>query len=245
MMTESSLLSALMRHLPLGVLPVSLVLISGCEEKNEQKVSHARSEAIVATQGSAPAQKTAPAQSAASDGGFSAKKTAPPRGPLCNSKPNTQMPKKAVSGMGASTSPFAGGVPAKAGLTWVNLWAAWCEPCKKEIPILFGFQRELAKSGVEVELNFVSIDDDPRQLQRFLDAQASSGIAQTFWLKEGEERESWLPEAGLSPDPRLPVHLLVNRDGQIFCRIDGSIDAGDLDEVQEILKAALIASTTP
>jgi hypothetical protein len=81
-------------------------------------------------------------------------------------------------------------------------------------------------------LEFISIDDDPRQLQRFLDTQPSSGIKQTYWLKEGTEREEWLPEAGLSPDPRLPVHLLLDASGKIFCRIEGSIEAGDFEAIK-------------
>jgi thiol-disulfide isomerase/thioredoxin len=214
-------------------LVVSSFALGGCEEEGSSApVTRARSDAVVAAPGAAPQPAATQAVSKpASDA------PAAPRGPLCASKPNTPLPKTKVSGMGSLTSPFAGGTPAQRGLTWVNLWAAWCEPCKKEIPLLFQFQKDLKAKGTSIELNFISIDDDPRQLQRFLDTQPPQGIKQTYWLKEGSEREEWLPEAGLSPDPRLPVHLLVNAEGQIFCRIEGSIEAGDLEAVRSAFTA--------
>ena len=209
---------------------LSLGLVLGCDEDKPSPVTRARSEAIVAAQGTAPApapavdpEETKPEAPAA------------PRGPLCSSKPNTPLPRTSVSGLGAAGAPFAGGIPAERGPTWVNLWAAWCEPCKKEIPILFQFQRDLAQKGKKIELSFVSIDDDPRQLQAFLDEQKEgTGVRRTFWLKEGSERENWLPEAGLSPDPRLPVHLLIDREGNIVCRIEGSIEADDFAAVEKV-----------
>jgi thiol-disulfide isomerase/thioredoxin len=108
----------------------------------------------------------------------------------------------------------------------VNIWAAWCEPCKKELPLLRRFATRLAEEGTRVELAFVSLDDDERQLQRFLD-QPGSGIEQTYWLREGKERTEWLAEAELAEDPRLPVHLLVGPSGRVLCRIDGSIEESD------------------
>lgn len=82
----------------------------------------------------------------------------------------------------------------------------------------------------------MSIDDDERQLRQFLDAQPADGLRRTFWLQEGSERDDWLSAAGLSSDPRLPVHLLIGADGRLLCRIDGSIEASDFPEVEKIWK---------
>lgn len=201
-----------------------------CEEQNQVPVSRARSDAVVAAPGTNPA----PAPKAATD----PKPTVPvTRGPLCSSKPNTPLPSAKVSGLGAMEQPFAGGAVGSRGPAWINLWAAWCEPCKKEIPLLRQFQGDLAKAGVPIALEFISIDDDRRQLQNFLDAQPSSGLKQTYWLTEGKEREEWLPQVGLSADPRLPVQLLVDAGGKIFCRVEGSIEESDFDAIKAIFSS--------
>ena len=94
--------------------------------------------------------------------------------------------------------------------TWINLWAAWCGPCKEEIPRLRRFATRLSQAGKEVNLTFLSLDDDERQLENFLVAQPDDGVRATLWLREGAERDEWLRGAGLSRDPGLPLQLLVD-----------------------------------
>jgi thiol-disulfide isomerase/thioredoxin len=110
---------------------------------------------------------------------------------------------------------------------WVNLWAAWCGPCKEEMPRLILFRDRLRNEGVLVDLAFVSLDDDERQLQRFIDAQPEGrGVRSSYWLPEGT-RNAFLGALGVKESPDLPVQALVNPNGQVACVIQGAIEERD------------------
>jgi thiol-disulfide isomerase/thioredoxin len=126
-------------------------------------------------------------------------------------------------------------LPLGGGYTWVNFWAAWCAPCKEEIPRLFRFQQELGKLSPSFKLSFVSLDDDERQLGAFLSAQSASGLRRSYWLKEGKEREEWLKAAGLEADPSLPFHLLFDAKGKLRCLVKGALEDGDLSSLKTLL----------
>jgi|SRR6188768_38337 len=120
--------------------------------------------------------------------------------------------------------------------TWLNFWAAWCAPCKEEIPRLLGFEQKLQASGA-FRLTFMSLDDDERQLRDFLDSQPSTGLHASYWLKEGNEREDWLKSAGQNPDAPLPFHLLIDPKGKLRCVIQGAVEDGDYAEISGIVSA--------
>src|SRR5690606_20944954 len=109
----------------------------------------------------------------------------------------------------------------KGKVTWVNFWAAWCVPCKEEIPRLLAWEKTLSREGKAFELVFVSLDDDERQLQDFLEQQGADGMRRRYWLREGSQRQEWLSRVGMDSDPRLPAHLVVSARGETHCVIDG------------------------
>jgi len=120
--------------------------------------------------------------------------------------------------------------------TWVNLWAAWCVPCKEEMPILKQWEQKLASERTPLRLTFVSLDDDERQLKSFLGPQAPGGLTGTYWLKDGKEREEWLKEAGFNGEPELPAHLLVDPAGNVRCKVQGAIEDRDFSELVKIVR---------
>jgi thiol-disulfide isomerase/thioredoxin len=144
-------------------------------------------------------------------------------------------PKKHLSRAAAKTAPaLPESVQVGSGKwTWLNFWAAWCAPCKEEIPRLLGFEKKLA--GSPFRLSFISLDDDERQLGDFLDGQPEAGLHASYWLKEGSEREDWLKAAGQSPDAPLPFHILVDPKGKIRCVISGAIEDGDYAEISALV----------
>jgi len=115
--------------------------------------------------------------------------------------------------------------------TWINFWAAWCVPCKEELPVLFRWRDELAE---RVEFRFVSLDDDERQLREFLAREPATGLTSSYWLPDGAVRQGWLEALGLSSEPELPLQLLIDPKGMLRCRVEGAIEPSDLAALERL-----------
>jgi thiol-disulfide isomerase/thioredoxin len=154
-----------------------------------------------------------------------------------------QSPKPAPKG--TLTAASAPGAPILSGKlafgvgkwVWINLWAAWCGPCKEEMPRLLGWQEKLRAAGVLIDLAFVSLDDDERQLHRFLETQPANGVRASYWLAEGGGRTAWLGGLNLKETPELPVQALVSPTGEVACVIQGAVEEGDYPAILAFLSA--------
>jgi thiol-disulfide isomerase/thioredoxin len=120
---------------------------------------------------------------------------------------------------------------------WVNVWAAWCEPCKKEMPMLRAWRDNFKKQGIELTLAFVSIDDDEREMMRFLEKQPEDGLRATYWLPEGEVRDKWFESVGYDDTPTLPIHAFVNPEGKLACVVEGALEETDAAPLKTFLSA--------
>ena len=172
------------------------------------------------------AKETAPAPSATATGHVTG-----PTGParqLCAGQSPRAAPKgalKTAAATGVEAPPAS--LPLGVGKwVWVNLWAAWCAPCKEEMPRIVAWQEKLRAAGVLMDLAFVSMDDDARQMQRFLEAQPTGGVRATYWLPEND-RAAWLGSLGLKGSTQLPVQALVAPSGQVACVIEGAVEDRD------------------
>ncbi|HTM46583.1 MAG TPA: TlpA disulfide reductase family protein [Polyangiaceae bacterium] len=119
--------------------------------------------------------------------------------------------------------------------SWVNLWAAWCVPCKQEIPVLLSWEQKLRAASKPFHVYFVSLDDDERQLLNFLHAQPATGLTSAYWLREGHERVDWLKALHVDPDTQLPGHFLVDPQGTVRCFISGAIEEDDFPKLQALM----------
>jgi thiol-disulfide isomerase/thioredoxin len=214
---------------------LAALALCGCDSPPETSVSApAERSQIVEAKASAPAPTPpAPVVPVAA--------SAAPRAPraLCAGQmagAGRTLPKKPISqSVAAGEAALPESLPLGGGYTWVNFWAAWCKPCKEEIPRLARFQQELAESSRGFKLAFVSLDDDERQLTGFLAEQPPSGLRRSYWLKEGKEREDWLKSAALEPDPDLPFHLLFDAKGKLRCVVKGALEDSDLAGLKALL----------
>lgn len=212
---------------------LALPLLAACDDKTPAKPdpSAQRSEIVKAT-GTTTGAPTV---------GASHAPTAPaaPR-KLCAEQPaaiGKSMPSSKVDHLEAAGAPSLGekvtAAPGK--WTWVNFWAAWCGPCKEEIPRLRAFESKLAQQGAPVSLVFVSMDDDERQARQFLDSQpASGGLRSSFWLPDGKIRSSFLEALKLKETAQLPIQLFFDPTGALRCLVDGAVDDGDYPQLQAI-----------
>jgi len=210
--------------------------VLGCRQEQKIAPTRERSEVVQASGSTAPvAPSPLPATNVAPDATGARK--------LCEgqlAKPGHDLPKRPLSRKAAMGTKALGSVlvtPGSGAWTWVNLWAAWCAPCKEEMPRLRRFVARLAQAGSNMALSFVSVDDDERQLEEFLAGGSADGIHATFWLREGRERDDWLTGAGLGRDPSLPVQVLVDPKGKIRCVVNGAIADQDYAEIAAIVSA--------
>lgn len=135
------------------------------------------------------------------------------------------------------TPPLDAALPVRRGRwTWINFWAAWCKPCKEEIPRLLGWRDRLANARTPIFLVFVSLDDDERQLDAFLEQQPPDGLRSSLWLPDGRARTAWTTSLRMKSAPELPEHALVDPAGRIRCFIEGAVDDGDYAEIASLVR---------
>jgi thiol-disulfide isomerase/thioredoxin len=209
-------------------------VLAACDEDKKKSAAAmaptARSEVVQAT---GPAPTPVPAAPAAS-----ARPVHAPR-KLCEgqlAKAGRDLPRRAPSRATApGTKSVSPAIPTGGRWTWVNLWAAWCAPCKEEMPRLRAMNARLGQAGGGMSLAFLSLDDDERQLEIFLSGQPEDGLRSTYWLREGRERDDWLADAGLPKDPPLPAHLVVDPRGKIRCVVNGAVEDEDYAEIASIV----------
>lgn len=215
---------------PVLCLPLSILACDG-QGSAPPPPPTSRNNAVLAASGKpnappGPTAAPAPSQKAA------------PRDPCAGQKerpgPKGAMKTKAAPGATALPATVAFGAGK---WVWLNFWAAWCGPCKEEMPRLLAWQDKLQKAGVLIDFAFVSLDDDERQLERFLDAQPAAGVRASYWLPEGAPRTTFLSSLGFKDTPELPVQALVSPDGQLACSIQGAVEDRDYDAIAAFVGA--------
>lgn len=99
----------------------------------------------------------------------------------------------------------------------INLWASWCPPCRREMPLLDDAQRKHA----DVQFVFVNQGDELPEIQRFLHTQrlALRNVFADRLRQVGSATNSIV----------MPTTLFFNRQGELVARHVGEIDAKSLD----------------
>ena len=115
----------------------------------------------------------------------------------------------------------------KGNLLILNFWATWCEPCKEEMPSLDNLQKNRDLNNLKIfainigkenlnKVNRFLIDLNIKNLEPYFDPPTT--LAKTFSLRG------------------VPTSILINKEGQEFARVIGSIDFEDKNFINWIKK---------
>ena len=110
----------------------------------------------------------------------------------------------------------------------LDFWASWCEPCKKELPLLSKLAPRLKQKGIEIVA--VNIDDDRKNAEDFVRAK---GIGLTVVSDGGKQIVGrWQP-------PKMPSSFVIDKGGVVRA-VNGGFEPGD----EAKLEAQLVALVT-
>ena len=107
----------------------------------------------------------------------------------------------------------------------VDFWASWCEPCKKELPVLAKLAPRLKEKGVEIVA--INIDEKKANAEAFM---KEHGLNLTVvYDKDHKIVGQWEP-------PKMPTSFVVDRSGVIRA-INAGFDSGDESKLEKQLTA--------
>ena len=134
----------------------------------------------------------------------------------------------------AAGAPYAGFPKDKR--LWINLWATWCKPCMREMPLLRLWRESLAKEGLEFKILFLSVDDETGPLRDYLKTHADGEGIETVRLTDQKALEGWLKQYELPADTAIPIHLIVSPGGEVRCVRTGGLSDGDLETIRQLMR---------
>lgn len=106
-------------------------------------------------------------------------------------------------------------------VTFINYWAEWCFPCRKEIPVLNRFNNKHSKISRVVGVNF-----DGLQGAELKAVEERMGVKFPTLAKDPG------PELGLARPGGLPVTVVVDGHGKVVTLLEG-------EQIMESLESAL------
>lgn len=105
----------------------------------------------------------------------------------------------------------------------VNLWATWCPPCRREMPMM----AEVARLSPDIDLHFVNQGEGPGQINSYL---ASAGLQMPVVLDQGQQMMRHFAAMG------LPATLFLDANGNLVAAHMGEISKARLLSQMQALR---------
>jgi len=109
----------------------------------------------------------------------------------------------------------------------VNFWASWCEPCRREIPLLRSLRSERAEDRLEVVGIAIDFRDTAKKYAR------DSGIDYPVLVGEQGGLEA---VAAFGMDPVLPFSVFADRAGRVIALKVGELHRDDADLILDRMR---------
>ena len=109
----------------------------------------------------------------------------------------------------------------------LNFWATWCAPCRREIPLLKGFQAEQGDDGILVIGIAV---DSMEEVRKYAEAAEFN-----YPILVGEMDAMAVAEQSGLQFHAMPFTMIVTADGEFLNAHFGELHRPDLDTIQEVL----------
>lgn len=109
----------------------------------------------------------------------------------------------------------------------MDFWATWCAPCRVQHPL---YEQVKAKFKDRDDVVFVAIntDEDPSVVKPFLE---KAGWSNNVYFEDGL--------SSLLRVSSIPTTIVVDKQGQIFTRMNGFVPEKFVDQLTAVIKEAL------
>jgi len=119
---------------------------------------------------------------------------------------------------------------------WLNMWATWCKPCLREMPLLLDWRDRLRQDGVALDVWFLSLDEEADELAKFLAGHPEVAPAPSLRASSPGDFKKWASTYLFDAAAQIPVHVLAAPDGRIRCIHNGSLNEADYATVAAWLR---------
>jgi hypothetical protein len=106
------------------------------------------------------------------------------------------------------------------------------------MPLIDRWVQSLSNQGAALDLWYVSVDEDPAELNTFLATRHNVAPGVSLRLFKAAALSDWLIPHGLRKDTAIPINVLLAPGGELRCVRTGAIAESDFTIVQSLVRGS-------